>query len=84
MRNAAEALAALQGGASIVDVKEPLHGPLGRASREAQEAVVGALESVKVLHGPRLVTAALGELLEEKATRGRPPAGIHLDKLGLA
>ena len=32
VRNVEEALAALEGGASLIDVKEPSRGPLGRAA----------------------------------------------------
>jgi uncharacterized protein (UPF0264 family) len=39
VRNAEEALSAIRGGADVVDVKEPAHGSLGRASLENLTAV---------------------------------------------
>lgn len=58
VRNAAEAIAALAGGADVVDIKEPLHGPLGRAERATIQAIAQAV-------GPETwLTAAAGELLE--------------------
>lgn len=56
VRSAVEALAALEGGAALIDVKEPHHGPLGRAPRAVVEEVVRAVA------GRRPVSAALGEL----------------------
>jgi uncharacterized protein (UPF0264 family) len=56
VRSAAEALAALEGGAALIDVKEPHHGPLGRAPLAIVEEVVRAVA------GRRPVSAALGEL----------------------
>ncbi len=58
VRSASEAKAALEGGASIIDVKEPSRGPLGRADLSTIAAVI---ESI-ALRVP--VSAALGEILE--------------------
>ena len=33
VRNASEARAAINGGADVIDIKEPDHGPLGMADR---------------------------------------------------
>lgn len=56
VRDAAEAAAALEGGAAIIDVKEPRHGPLGAADPEAIAAVAQVV-------GSRLPwTMACGEL----------------------
>lgn len=76
VRSAAEAEAALEGGADLIDVKEPARGPMGAASPEVIEAVV------RVVAGRRPVSAALGELLEERPL----PEGVSLDyvKWGLA
>lgn len=81
VRSAAEARAAFEGGAAIVDAKEPARGPLGLADpatwREVREALpVGVPVSV-----------ALGELADwDRGTR--PPAaafdGIAFRKVGLA
>jgi (5-formylfuran-3-yl)methyl phosphate synthase len=58
VRSAAEAEAALAGGAALIDVKEPTGGSLGRA---ADAAIADVLRAVA---GRRPVSAALGELLE--------------------
>jgi uncharacterized protein (UPF0264 family) len=58
VRSAAEAEAALAGGAALIDVKEPAAGSLGRA---ADAAITDVLRAVG---GRRPVSAALGELLE--------------------
>lgn len=58
VRCAAEAEAALRGGAALIDVKEPAHGSLGRASDRTLAEVLG------VVAGRRPVSAALGELLK--------------------
>jgi uncharacterized protein (UPF0264 family) len=75
VRSAAEAEAALEGGADLLDVKEPDRGPLGRAN----EAVVR--EVVLRMAGRRPVSAALGELAREP----HPPAvaGLTYGKWGL-
>ncbi len=70
VRGAAEAVAALRGGADVIDVKEPRRGALGRADADAIAAVVA------VVGGRRPVSAALGELAEA--------AGADIDGLGLA
>src|SRR5258708_20746520 len=56
VRSAAEAEAALAGGAGLIDVKEPLRGPLGRADNAIVRSVIAP--------GARTppVSAALGEL----------------------
>lgn len=76
VRDAAEARAALAGGAAVIDVKEPARGALGRADDE----VIGAI--VRTVNGQRPVSAALGELTEESP---RPAcAGLAFVKRGLA
>jgi uncharacterized protein (UPF0264 family) len=58
VRSASEAQAAVEGGASIIDVKEPFQGPLGRADFPT---ITGVIESV----GERVpISAALGEMME--------------------
>ena len=82
VRSAAEAVAALAGGADVIDVKEPDRGPLGAADPDTMA------EIVCVVAGRVLVTAAAGELLDI-GTRGAMriieslPAGISLCKIGL-
>ncbi len=58
VRSAQEAEAALRGGAGLIDVKEPAHGSLGRASDEVIADVL------RVVASRRPVSAALGELVE--------------------
>ena len=43
VRSAAEALTALEGGAALIDVKEPAHGSLGRADLQVIGEVVRAV-----------------------------------------
>src|SRR5262249_23589211 len=77
VRNAAEAEAAIAGGAAIIDVKEPNYGPLGRAD----EAIIDQV--VKVVARRRLVTAAIGELIDFDVEI--PFAyGVSLFKVGLS
>jgi uncharacterized protein (UPF0264 family) len=68
VRSPQEAESALTGGADIIDVKEPDHGPLGRAS---DQTILAVLDHVA---GRRPVSAALGELAEQ-----RPP--VHDSRL---
>ncbi len=70
VRDAAEAAAALEGGAAIIDVKEPRHGPLGAAEPEAIAAVA------RVVGTRRPWTMACGDLgVEGSCGRGMDPAG---------
>lgn len=57
VRSGLEAEAALRGGAALIDVKEPAHGSLGRAS----DRVIA--EVMRVVAGRRPISAAMGELL---------------------
>lgn len=58
VRDGAEAEEAIAGGATIIDVKEPRHGPLGRADR-------GATAGIAVVVGTRRPwTLACGELAD--------------------
>jgi uncharacterized protein (UPF0264 family) len=59
VRSVAEAEAALEGGAALLDVKEPANGPLGRADDETIAAVV------RRVAGRLPVSAALGELVRQ-------------------
>ena len=59
--NAAEASAALAGGADIIDAKDPLAGALGAVSVEVLREIHAAVA------GARPVTAALGEASREAA-----------------
>src|SRR6185437_3247780 len=79
VRSAAEAESALRGGASLIDVKEPAHGSLGRASDRTIADVVRAVA------GTRPVSAALGELVDTFGAEPLP-RGLSLSyvKWGLA
>jgi len=58
VRSAEEARSALAGGASIIDVKEPANGPMGRAS------IATWAEVRRVVPASVALSAALGELNE--------------------
>ncbi len=83
VRSAVEARAAVAGGASIIDVKEPARGSLGRSDHSVWRAVRGAVpQSIPI-------SVALGELNEW--LNSRPPhvpasawSGIKYCKLGLS
>lgn len=77
VRSAAEAEAALEGGAAAIDVKEPLHGSLGRAG----DAVIAAV--IERVAGRRPVSAALGELANASERRLYPERGLAFVKWGL-
>jgi uncharacterized protein (UPF0264 family) len=83
VRNAAEAIAALAGGAEVIDVKEPSRGPLGAADHATMADVA------LTVNGRALVTAAVGELFDliaDRAVSQRSdvPEGFSLFKIGLA
>ncbi len=79
VRDATEALAALAGGADVIDVKEPERGSLGAAETTTIAAVVRAV------NGRAPVTAAAGELIDfAHAPQAPIPAGVSLFKIGLA
>jgi uncharacterized protein (UPF0264 family) len=75
VRSPREAAAALEGGAAVIDVKEPSRGSLGRA----QDATIAAV--VRLVAGRRPVTAAMGELAEDCLF---PGPGLAYVKWGLA
>lgn len=76
VRNVDEARAALEGGADLIDVKEPARGPLGRADADVLQAVV------RFVKQRRLVSAACGDL--EPASAAPSVAGLNFVKWGLA
>jgi uncharacterized protein (UPF0264 family) len=77
VRSAEEAREAVRGGASIIDIKEPDRGPLGRASSTVWQAVR------QVVPHSIPVSVALGELAEWQGDRDDFD-GISFRKLGLA
>jgi uncharacterized protein (UPF0264 family) len=76
VRDVTEAEVAVAGGATLIDVKEPARGSLGRADPGTLRAVIAAVA------GRRPVSAALGELGEPDD--GPPPEGLAYAKWGLA
>ena len=77
VRSAEEALAALEGGADLIDVKEPDNGPLGKAKDEV------IAEIVQSIAGRRPVSAAMGELLDDD-NRDLRSIPLSFRKWGLA
>jgi (5-formylfuran-3-yl)methyl phosphate synthase len=76
VRSSAEALAALEGGAALIDVKEPSRGSLGRADARVIHEVAAAVA------GRRPISAAMGEWAEE--ARIVPDVDLAYVKWGLA
>jgi uncharacterized protein (UPF0264 family) len=80
--SAAEALAALAGGADLIDAKDPLAGALGAVSAEALREIDAAVG------GARPLSAALGDAADEAAiecaAREFAAAGAALVKVGFA
>src|SRR5262245_4819714 len=81
VRNAAEAAAALAGGANIIDAKEPRNGPLGAVSSRELQAIVTAVGRAAP------VSAALGEANEGDLpgrARAACETGVAYVKVGFA
>jgi len=76
VRDAAEAQAAVRGGASIIDVKEPNHGPLGFAGIQCVREV---LRSVKE-SAP--VSVALGEATDWLSDNATSCSPLHGERNG--
>ena len=80
VRSVVEAQAALVGGAAVIDIKEPRHGPLGRASRATWRAIRAEIP-------PQIpVSVALGELidLDPQSVQATDLPGITFQKAGPA
>ena len=81
VRSAAEARAALAGGADVVDAKEPAAGALGAVAPATLRAIVRAAAA-----GRRPVSAALGDASDEtqvaRAARGAAARGVTFVKIG--
>jgi uncharacterized protein (UPF0264 family) len=69
VRSVAEARAAHEAGAHVIDVKDPARGPLGRADDRLAMSIRAALPTHVA------VSLALGELRESEG-RSPPPAGL--------
>lgn len=80
--SAVEALAALSGGADLIDAKDPASGPLGAVSVDVLREIVAAVA------GDRPVTAALGDASQEdaiaRAAGEFAAAGAAFVKVGFA
>ena len=81
VRNAEEARAAIEGGADIIDVKEPSNGSLGKANDAAISEIV---ETVRSLNRTMPVSIAMGELQDWEDAIPHLPAEADYIKLGLA
>ena len=83
VRNATEAVAALEGGCEILDIKEPSRGSLGMADVDEIRAVIQFVDSCD-LDCP--VSAAFGEVCDWADVESVPtlPVGLSYVKLGLA
>lgn len=80
VRNAQEAKLALAGGADIIDIKEPAHGPLG----QADPAIWLAIE--KVIAHQATLSIALGELVDHPSPSAvllELPRSAQFIKIGL-
>ena len=79
VRNSAEALAALRGGADLIDLKEPQLGSLGAVPTSAWSEIREAIADRVPL------SVALGELLEDDCEqRASASQGFQFAKIGLA
>ena len=82
VRDAIEASAALEGGADIIDAKEPAAGALGAVDLATFQHIVAAMAD------ERPVTAALGDAEDERAiahtANAYASAGARLVKIGFA
>lgn len=79
VRSAEEAWDALQGGAAMIDVKEPAGGALGAASAATWQSVLAAVDS------RRPTSAALGELTDDDVLqRAAAAGGFDYAKVALA
>ena len=80
--NASEAAAALEGGADLIDAKDPRSGALGAVTPQVLRAIHAAVG------GSRPVTAALGDASDEaaieEAAQAFTLAGARLVKIGFA
>ena len=77
VRSAEEATAAVEGGATVIDVKEPNRGPLGMASPKVRRLIREAVPATVP------VSVALGELADWSGESGSFD-GIAFRKIGLA
>jgi (5-formylfuran-3-yl)methyl phosphate synthase len=83
VRNAEEAHAALEGGADIIDIKEPTQGSLGKAD---DKTIAEIVETLRGLNPAIPISAALGELRDGEKVQAlsRLPSEVGYVKLGLS
>ena len=79
VRSLEEALTAREGGADIIDIKEPYNGPLGRAEWSVVEAISQELSDSEIP-----TSAALGELSLPCPAPQIDIPGLSFAKIGLA
>ena len=91
VRSPAEARAAIEGGADIIDVKDPANGALGMASMDTIHAIADEVRSNENEANHSLgMSVALGELKEDpKLTSwqnvlGALPSTVRYVKIGLS
>lgn len=93
VRSAAEAEEAVAGGAAIIDVKEPLRGPLGRADADATVAIAAAVAGHaawtiacgELADGAHVIAAHVTTIFGRLAAAGLPaPAAIKAGPAGLS
>mgnify|MGYP001363878652 CR=1 FL=1 len=77
VRNESEALAAIEGGVDILDIKEPARGPLGMADHVTIQAIL------QTTAGRVPVSVAMGEL-DQAPSPASLPDGVSYYKIGLA
>src|SRR3954468_8435691 len=79
VRNADEAQIALQGGADVIDVKEPRRGALGPADPEVWRVIK------ELVDGQTATSVALGEVLSDPVeSLAHHSSGFPFPKIGLA
>ncbi|MEX2112583.1 MAG: (5-formylfuran-3-yl)methyl phosphate synthase [Pirellulales bacterium] len=78
VRDVAEAAVALESGADLIDVKEPLRGPLGASDVETIDAIATLLD------GRLPLSAALGELSAAATLPAAFAGRVRYAKIGLA
>lgn len=92
VRDQAEAVAAIAGGAAIIDVKEPARGPLGRADAAVAAEVIGAVAGLapvtlacgELAAGSDAILAYLADVLSRLPAGVAAPVGIKAGPAGLS
>ena len=84
VRSSEEALAAIEGGADILDVKEPSRGSLGMAGMEVIAAIARQSDETLAHHVP--LSVALGEVIDwrDRGVVSALPDSVTFAKLGLS